>query len=158
MKSVWKKALACECSSFPGTNKPVFREDGNMPYPQALRVIWSHWVHERFHVSSLYATGSIPLSTGTLRSMCCTLRLLHVYQMPLWVCGSPPSFDFTRALRVRCIGISQSSSIRSDCRGQSLATFNFRTVTSKFNKLVYRYPIRIPERYALVIRSLLTQV
>jgi len=47
--------------------------------------------------------------------------------------------------------------IWTDCRGQSLATFNFRTVTDKFNKLVYRYPIRIPERYALVIRSLLTQ-
>lgn len=32
-----------------------------------------------------------------------------------------------------------------------------RTVTSKFNELVYQYPIRIPERYSLVIRSLLTQ-
>ena len=31
------------------------------------------------------------------------------------------------------------------------------TVTSKFNELVYQYPIRIPERYSLVIRSLLTQ-
>jgi hypothetical protein len=41
---------------------------------------------------------------------------------------------------------------------QSLADFNFRTVTSKFNELVYQYPIRIPERYSLVIRSLLTQV
>ena len=41
--------------------------------------------------------------------------------------------------------------------GSTQATFNFRTVTDKFNKLVYRYPIRIPERYALVIRSLLTQ-
>lgn len=30
-------------------------------------------------------------------------------------------------------------------------------VTSKFNKLVYQYPVRIPERYSLVIRSLLTQ-
>lgn len=27
-----------------------------------------------------------------------------------------------------------------------------RTVTSKFNELVYQYPIRIPERYSLVIR------
>ena len=27
-----------------------------------------------------------------------------------------------------------------------------RTVTSKFNQLVYQYPIRIPERYSLVIR------
>jgi len=26
------------------------------------------------------------------------------------------------------------------------------TVTSKFNELVYQYPIRIPERYSLVIR------
>ena len=30
-------------------------------------------------------------------------------------------------------------------------------MTSKFNELVYQYPIRIPERYSLVIRSLLTQ-
>ena len=42
--------------------------------------------------------------------------------------------------------------------GQSLAVFNFRSVTSRFNELVFQYPIRIPERYALVIRSLLTQV
>eukprot|EP00238_Polyblepharides_amylifera_P002335 CAMPEP_0196592738 /NCGR_PEP_ID=MMETSP1081-20130531/73651_1 /TAXON_ID=36882 /ORGANISM="Pyramimonas amylifera, Strain CCMP720" /LENGTH=579 /DNA_ID=CAMNT_0041916513 /DNA_START=382 /DNA_END=2121 /DNA_ORIENTATION=- len=47
--------------------------------------------------------------------------------------------------------------IWTDCRGQGMADFNFRTVTDKFNRLVYRYPIRIPERYALVIRSLLTQ-
>ncbi len=48
--------------------------------------------------------------------------------------------------------------IWADSKGQSLADFNFRTVTSKFNELVYQYPIRIPERYSLVIRSLLTQV
>lgn len=47
--------------------------------------------------------------------------------------------------------------IWSDCREQSMINFNFRSVTDQFNKLVYRYPIRIPERYALVIRSLLTQ-
>jgi len=47
--------------------------------------------------------------------------------------------------------------IWADSLGQSLADFNFRTVTSKFNELVFEYPIRIPERYALVIRSLLTQ-
>eukprot|EP00882_Tetradesmus_deserticola_P001141 GHRQ01001234.1.p1 GENE.GHRQ01001234.1~~GHRQ01001234.1.p1 ORF type:complete len:697 (+),score=313.26 GHRQ01001234.1:143-2092(+) len=44
-----------------------------------------------------------------------------------------------------------------DSKGQQLSDFNFRTVTSKFNELVYQYPIRIPERYSLVIRSLLTQ-
>ena len=48
-------------------------------------------------------------------------------------------------------------SIWADSLGRSLADFNFRTVTSKFNELVYQHPIRIPERYALVIRSLLTQ-
>merc|ERR1712078_277866 len=47
--------------------------------------------------------------------------------------------------------------IWKDSMGQSMADFNFRTVTSKFNKLVYKFPIRIPERYALVIRSLLTE-
>jgi len=42
--------------------------------------------------------------------------------------------------------------IWADSLGQSMAAFNFRTVTSKFNELVYQYPIRIPERYSLVIR------
>ena len=42
--------------------------------------------------------------------------------------------------------------IWKDSLGQSMAVFNFRTVTSKFNELVYQYPIRIPERYSLVIR------
>eukprot|EP00252_Welwitschia_mirabilis_P012976 TRINITY_DN2867_c0_g1_i3.p1 TRINITY_DN2867_c0_g1~~TRINITY_DN2867_c0_g1_i3.p1 ORF type:complete len:632 (-),score=111.05 TRINITY_DN2867_c0_g1_i3:415-2310(-) len=41
--------------------------------------------------------------------------------------------------------------------GKGVADFNFRSVTEKFNKLVYQYPIRIPERFSLVIRSLLTQ-
>ncbi|XP_038712274.1 protein ACTIVITY OF BC1 COMPLEX KINASE 1, chloroplastic-like [Tripterygium wilfordii] len=41
--------------------------------------------------------------------------------------------------------------------GKGLADFNFRIVTGKFNQLVYNYPIRIPERFSLVIRSLLTQ-
>lgn len=41
--------------------------------------------------------------------------------------------------------------------GKGLSEFNFRSVTGKFNQLVYQYPIRIPERFSLVIRSLLTQ-
>jgi predicted unusual protein kinase regulating ubiquinone biosynthesis (AarF/ABC1/UbiB family) len=48
-------------------------------------------------------------------------------------------------------------SIWSDAATRSLSNFNFRTVTNAFNKLVYQYPIRIPERFSLVIRSLLTQ-
>lgn len=47
--------------------------------------------------------------------------------------------------------------IWADSMGKGLADFNFRSVTSRFNELVFEYPIRIPERYALVIRSLLTQ-
>jgi len=47
--------------------------------------------------------------------------------------------------------------IWSDSLGQSLSDFNFRSVTTKFNELVYQYPIRIPERFSLVIRTLLTQ-
>lgn len=42
--------------------------------------------------------------------------------------------------------------IWADARGSGLADFNFKTVTSRFNELVYQYPIRIPERYSLVIR------
>lgn len=47
--------------------------------------------------------------------------------------------------------------IWQDSTGKGLADFNFRTVTGKFNQLMYNYPIRIPERFSLVIRSLLTQ-
>ncbi len=46
--------------------------------------------------------------------------------------------------------------IWADSLGQSLAAFNFRSVTTRFNDLVYQYPIRIPERYALVIRRVRT--
>ena len=42
--------------------------------------------------------------------------------------------------------------IWADSLGKGMADFNFRSVTSKFNELVFQYPIRIPERYALVIR------
>lgn len=43
---------------------------------------------------------------------------------------------------------------------QSLASaekFSFRGLTREFNKLLFEYPIRVPERFSLVIRSLLTQ-
>ncbi|KAF2283542.1 hypothetical protein GH714_011923 [Hevea brasiliensis] len=41
--------------------------------------------------------------------------------------------------------------------GKGLSDFNFRSVTRKFKQLIYNYPIRIPEQFSLVIRSLLTQ-
>ena len=47
--------------------------------------------------------------------------------------------------------------IWTEALGKSLSEFNFRNVTGKFNELVYQYPIRIPERFSLVIRTLLIQ-
>lgn len=44
-----------------------------------------------------------------------------------------------------------------DAIGREMHDFNFRTVTTEFSRLAYRYPIRVPERFALVIRTLLTQ-
>jgi predicted unusual protein kinase regulating ubiquinone biosynthesis (AarF/ABC1/UbiB family) len=42
--------------------------------------------------------------------------------------------------------------IWADSLGASMGDFNFRSVTARFNELVYQYPIRVPERYSLVIR------
>jgi len=44
-----------------------------------------------------------------------------------------------------------------DSMGTSIRDFNFRTVTARFSKLVYRFPVRIPERFSLVFRALLQQ-
>lgn len=45
----------------------------------------------------------------------------------------------------------------TDAVGRDMRDFNLRTVTREFSKLVYEYPIRVPERFALVIRTLLSQ-
>lgn len=47
--------------------------------------------------------------------------------------------------------------IWKDSMGKSIRDFNFRTITSGFSKLVYRFPLRIPERFSLVIKALLMQ-
>ena len=39
----------------------------------------------------------------------------------------------------------------------SMGNFSFRGLTREFNKLLFQYPIRVPERFSLVIRALLTQ-
>jgi predicted unusual protein kinase regulating ubiquinone biosynthesis (AarF/ABC1/UbiB family) len=41
--------------------------------------------------------------------------------------------------------------------GQSVGDFNFRTITDDFSALMYEYPFRIPAKFALIIRSLVTQ-
>ncbi|MEB3212079.1 MAG: AarF/ABC1/UbiB kinase family protein [Leptolyngbyaceae bacterium] len=41
--------------------------------------------------------------------------------------------------------------------GESVRDFNFKTITDDFSELVYQYPFRVPAKFALIIRSLITQ-
>ncbi len=41
--------------------------------------------------------------------------------------------------------------------GESVGNFNFKTVTDEFSELMYEYPFRLPAKFALIIRSLITQ-
>lgn len=41
--------------------------------------------------------------------------------------------------------------------GKNVGEFNFKTITDKFSELVYEYPFRVPAKFALIIRSLVTQ-
>ncbi|NJO93866.1 MAG: AarF/ABC1/UbiB kinase family protein [Hydrococcus sp. RM1_1_31] len=41
--------------------------------------------------------------------------------------------------------------------GQSVANLNFKTITDEFSELMYEYPFRVPAKFALIIRSLITQ-
>jgi len=41
--------------------------------------------------------------------------------------------------------------------GESVGNFNFKSITDSFSELMYEYPFRIPGKFALIIRSLVTQ-
>ncbi len=41
--------------------------------------------------------------------------------------------------------------------GQSVSSFNFKSITDAFSELMYEYPFRVPAKFALIIRSLVTQ-
>ncbi len=41
--------------------------------------------------------------------------------------------------------------------GAKVSDFNFKTVTDQFSELMYEYPFRVPAKFALIIRSLVTQ-
>ncbi len=41
--------------------------------------------------------------------------------------------------------------------GESVGDFNFKTITDQFSALMYEYPFRLPAKFALIIRSLITQ-
>jgi len=40
---------------------------------------------------------------------------------------------------------------------KSVGNFNFKTITDSFSELMYDYPFRVPAKFALIIRSLVTQ-
>lgn len=44
-----------------------------------------------------------------------------------------------------------------DIVGQKVGDFNFKTITDKFSELMYDYPFRVPAKFALIIRSLVTE-
>ncbi len=45
----------------------------------------------------------------------------------------------------------------TDAIGASVGDFNFKSVTDKFSEVMYEYPFRVPAKFALIIRSLVTQ-
>lgn len=47
--------------------------------------------------------------------------------------------------------------VLGDIMGESVKNFNFKTITDRFSELVYEYPFRVPAKFALIIRSLVTQ-
>lgn len=48
-------------------------------------------------------------------------------------------------------------SVLGDMMGESVSNFNFKTITDRFSELMYEYPFRVPAKFALIIRSLVTQ-
>lgn len=47
--------------------------------------------------------------------------------------------------------------VLGNAMGESVGDFNFKTVTDEFSELMYEYPFRLPAKFALIIRSLITQ-
>lgn len=48
-------------------------------------------------------------------------------------------------------------SVLGNAIGKNVNEFNFRTITDEFSELMYEYPFRVPAKFALIIRSLVTQ-
>ncbi|MGE5659008.1 MAG: ABC1 kinase family protein [Actinomycetota bacterium] len=47
--------------------------------------------------------------------------------------------------------------VLGDILGESVRDFNFKTVTDRFSELMFDYPFRVPAKFALIIRSLVTE-
>ncbi len=41
--------------------------------------------------------------------------------------------------------------------GDSVSSFNFKSITDKFSELMFDYPFRVPARFALIIRAIVSQ-
>lgn len=85
---------------------------------------WHHHSQSTAAASTTIDSPNSPLSTHILMY---TIVLVHI--------SSLAGTDITPI-------VPALEKIWRDSKGQSLADFNFRTVTSKFNELVYQYPIR----------------
>ncbi|MDA0866436.1 MAG: AarF/ABC1/UbiB kinase family protein, partial [Cyanobacteria bacterium] len=48
-------------------------------------------------------------------------------------------------------------SVLGNALGAKVRDFNFKTITDEFSELMYQYPFRVPAKFALIIRSLVTQ-
>jgi predicted unusual protein kinase regulating ubiquinone biosynthesis (AarF/ABC1/UbiB family) len=42
-------------------------------------------------------------------------------------------------------------------RGENVGNFNFKAITDRFSELMYDYPFRVPARFALIIRAVVSQ-
>jgi len=47
--------------------------------------------------------------------------------------------------------------VLGDMLGKKVGEFNFKTVTDRFSELMFEYPFRVPAKFALIIRSVVTQ-
>lgn len=47
--------------------------------------------------------------------------------------------------------------VLGDAIGKNVENFNFKSITDSFSELMYEYPFRVPAKFALIIRSLVTQ-
>lgn len=47
--------------------------------------------------------------------------------------------------------------VLDDVIGKSVRNFNFKTITDRFSELMFEYPFRVPAKFALIIRSVVTQ-
>ena len=53
--------------------------------------------------------------------------------------------------------INPLKEVLGDSLGKEVGNFNFKEITDKFSKLMYSYPFRVPSRFALIIRAVVSQ-